>query len=162
SVGRRHGNIRACPAGAAQCRGFLIQYSPSDVAVQKPGAAFMSRRRHAFLTCVLLAVAWLCATTARSDELKTGFAAPATSNSSPRVGEIRGRVVDGGTGKPAAAVVVTIQTTKQSLAGKRNEAVCRETRTNAEGEYGFSELAPAAYNIWADAEERTCAALNSV
>jgi hypothetical protein len=76
-------------------------------------------------------------------------------------GGIRGRVIDAVTGKPAASVV-TIQTTKQSLRGRKEGGDCRTTRTDASGEYQFSGLPPAAYNIWADADERTCAALNSI
>ncbi len=88
---------------------------------------------------------------------------PATEKPTPlTVGGLRGRVLDAATGKPAAGVVVTILATKQSLSGRKDNGACREMRTDANGEYHFSELPPLAYNLWADADDRTCAALNSV
>ena len=77
-------------------------------------------------------------------------------------GELRGRVLDAVTGTPAAEVLVTIQATKQSLVGRKGEGFVRETRTDAKGEYQFSALPLLDYNIWADAADRTCSALNSV
>lgn len=78
------------------------------------------------------------------------------------LGGLRGRVLDAVTGKPAAKVLVTIQATKQSLSGRKEERASFETRTDANGEYQFSELPPLAYNVWASADDRTCAALNSI
>jgi hypothetical protein len=78
-----------------------------------------------------------------------------------RGGQIRGKVVDTVTGKPAGEITVTIQPTKQSM-GTANPHSRRVTRTNADGEYQFQKLAAADYNVWADADGRTCAALNSI
>jgi len=77
-------------------------------------------------------------------------------------GELSGRVMDTVTGKPAADVHVSIQATKQSLSGRKSKGELRETRTDADGKYQFSALSSFAYNIWADAADRTCSALNSI
>ena len=88
---------------------------------------------------------------------------PATAKPAPlSAGGLRGRVLDAVTGKPAAGVIVTIQATKQSLSGRTEERASRETRTDANGKYEFSGLPPLAYNVWADADDRTSAALNSI
>lgn len=88
---------------------------------------------------------------------------PATAKpDAPSLGGLRGRVLDVVTGKPAANVMVTIQATKQSVSGRGDARTSFETRTDANGEYQFSELPPLAYNVWASADDRTCAALNSV
>jgi hypothetical protein len=76
-------------------------------------------------------------------------------------GGIRGRVVDAVTGKPVPAVRVEIQATKQSSRAADHRG-WRETQTNVEGEYEFSRLPPAEYNVWAHDADRTCAALDSV
>ena len=95
---------------------------------------------------------------------KTDDAPPDSKPVPTHVGVVRGRVVDAVTGKPAAAVLVTIQGTKQSLRGFGDSyrRKCHETRTDDNGEYQFSVIAPSEYNIWADADDRTCAALNSI
>ncbi len=108
-----------------------------------------------------------CGDFARSGEdepvSKKAADSPATAKpETPSMGGLRGRVVDGVTGKPFANVLVTIQATKQSLSGRDDKRTSFETRTDANGEYQFSELPPLAYNVWASADDRTCVALNSI
>src|SRR5262245_45134228 len=74
-----------------------------------------------------------------------------------RGGGLRGRVVDDVTGKPAAGVVVTIQATKQSFSDRTEK-----TTTDANGEFELLGLPPLDFNLWVDAADRTCAALNSI
>lgn len=69
---------------------------------------------------------------------------------------LEGRVLDQLTGKPAADVVVCMQSTNNSKA-----IGFHRTRTGREGKYRFASLPDAIFNIWADAPERTCAAIDS-
>jgi beta-lactamase regulating signal transducer with metallopeptidase domain/5-hydroxyisourate hydrolase-like protein (transthyretin family) len=71
-------------------------------------------------------------------------------------GVIEGRVVDTVSGKPAAGVVVVIQGTNQS-----RPEYSEEVRTGADGKYRFASLLAGKYNLWADAPDRACAALDS-
>lgn len=77
-------------------------------------------------------------------------------------GQVRGRVTDTVTGKPAANVVVTLQPTKQTSFGLSDRNWLRFSKTNSDGVYEFQNLAAAEYNIWARSAERTCVALNSI
>lgn len=71
-------------------------------------------------------------------------------------GIIEGRVLDQFTGKPAADIVVCMQSTNKSKA-----IGFHQTRTDRDGKYRFSSLPNAIYNIWANAPERACAAIDS-
>jgi beta-lactamase regulating signal transducer with metallopeptidase domain/5-hydroxyisourate hydrolase-like protein (transthyretin family) len=71
-------------------------------------------------------------------------------------GIIEGRVLDQITGKPAANLLVCMQSTNESKAIGYHQA-----RTDRDGKYRFSSLPDAIYNIWADAPERACAAIDS-
>ena len=77
-------------------------------------------------------------------------------------GQISGKIVDAVTGKPAADVTVTIQRTKQTSIEVADRNRLRFARTNSDGVYEFENLAPAEYNVWSSAPERTCVTLNSV
>jgi len=69
---------------------------------------------------------------------------------------IEGRVLDQLTGKPAAEVLVCMQSTNNSKA-----IGYHRTRTDQNGKYRFTSLPDAIFNIWADASERACAAIDS-
>jgi beta-lactamase regulating signal transducer with metallopeptidase domain/protocatechuate 3,4-dioxygenase beta subunit len=69
---------------------------------------------------------------------------------------IEGRVLDQLTGKPAAGVVVCMQAINKSIEGGWHQ-----THTDRTGKYRFPSLLAASYNIWADAPERACAAIDS-
>ena len=69
---------------------------------------------------------------------------------------IEGRVLDQLTGKPAADVAVCMQSTNKSKA-----IGYHQTRTDRDGKYRFASLPSAIYNIWSDAPERACAAIDS-
>jgi beta-lactamase regulating signal transducer with metallopeptidase domain/protocatechuate 3,4-dioxygenase beta subunit len=71
-------------------------------------------------------------------------------------GIIEGRVLDQLTGKPAADVLVSMQSTNKSKA-----IGSHDTRTDRDGKYRFPSLPEATYNIWAKAPERACAAIDS-
>jgi beta-lactamase regulating signal transducer with metallopeptidase domain/5-hydroxyisourate hydrolase-like protein (transthyretin family) len=69
---------------------------------------------------------------------------------------LEGRVLDQLTGKPAADVLVCMRSTHKS------KSICsHQTRTDRDGKYRFSSLPDASYNIWADAPERACVAIDS-
>ncbi|HEY7326946.1 MAG TPA: M56 family metallopeptidase [Gemmataceae bacterium] len=69
---------------------------------------------------------------------------------------IEGRVMDQITGKPAANVLVCMQGTNKS-----KEHGYHQTLTDRDGKYRFSSLPDAIYNIWAQAPERACTAIDS-
>jgi beta-lactamase regulating signal transducer with metallopeptidase domain/5-hydroxyisourate hydrolase-like protein (transthyretin family) len=69
---------------------------------------------------------------------------------------IEGRVLDQLTGKPEADILVCMQSTNNSKA-----IGYHRTRTNQDGTYRFTSLPDAIFNIWADAPERACAAIDS-
>ncbi len=69
---------------------------------------------------------------------------------------IEGRVLDQLTGKPAADVLVRMQSTNNSKA-----IGFHQTRTDRDGKYRFTSLPDAIFNIWVDAPERACAAVDS-
>ena len=71
-------------------------------------------------------------------------------------GVVEGRVVDRVSGKPAAGVTVSAQATSANGNG-----VYRETRTGPDGKYRIPSLLAGAYNVWAAAPDRACAALDS-
>src|SRR5690606_4760968 len=52
-------------------------------------------------------------------------------------GDVRGRIVDGSTNEPVAGAYVTLV----------GEAVAREARTGAAGDYSFTDLTPGVYRI---------------
>lgn len=135
----------------------------------------MSNRQFVRLTCLVVGAVlttYLPVAGVRGDLVSGGEdespsqkAADSSATGKPETlptGGLRGRVLDAVSGKPAAKVLVTIQATKQSLSTHKEERASFETRTDANGEYQFSELPPLAYNVWASADDRTCAALNSI
>jgi protocatechuate 3,4-dioxygenase beta subunit len=71
-------------------------------------------------------------------------------------GVIDGRVVDQVSGKPAAGVLVCMQSTNASD-GKG----WQETRTDAEGKYRLPSLVAGTYNLWAQAPDRAGPALDT-
>lgn len=73
-------------------------------------------------------------------------------------GIVEGRVFDHVTVRPAAGVLVSMQGTNRE--GPQGGGWGR-TRTDATGKYRFQSVAAGKYNIWADAADRTCAALDS-
>jgi 5-hydroxyisourate hydrolase-like protein (transthyretin family) len=72
-------------------------------------------------------------------------------------GVVAGRVVDRVTGKPAAGVVVSMQGTKVNNHGSWNQIV-----TAADGSYRIASVKAGQYNVFADAPNRACAALDSI
>lgn len=68
---------------------------------------------------------------------------------------IEGQVIDQVTGKPATASAVSMQ-------GIGPTDGYQETKTDDEGRYRFSSVAAGRYNLWADADERTCIAIDSL
>jgi beta-lactamase regulating signal transducer with metallopeptidase domain/5-hydroxyisourate hydrolase-like protein (transthyretin family) len=74
----------------------------------------------------------------------------------PPAGFIDGKVVDQSSGKPAADVPVYIQGTKNVEGGG-----FQQTRTDSDGKYRFSSLLAGNYNLWAQAPDRACTALDS-
>lgn len=72
-------------------------------------------------------------------------------------GVVTGRVVDRVTGKPAAGVVVSTQGTNANQTPGFHQA-----RTAADGTYRLPSLTAGAYNLWAEAPDRACAALDSL
>jgi hypothetical protein len=73
-------------------------------------------------------------------------------------GTIEGRVVDRVTGRPAAGTTVCMQAIRE---GGPQGGGWQRTRTDDEGKYRLPSLLAGKYNIWADAPDRTCAALDS-
>ncbi len=71
-------------------------------------------------------------------------------------GIIEGRVLDQVTGKPAAGVMVSMQATNDNRGGGWGQ-----TRTDPNGTYRLSSVRAGRYNLWAEAPERACAALDS-
>jgi beta-lactamase regulating signal transducer with metallopeptidase domain/5-hydroxyisourate hydrolase-like protein (transthyretin family) len=76
-------------------------------------------------------------------------------------GVIEGRVVDQVTGRPAAGIAVCLQGISEHQGGPRGGG-WETTVTNAAGKYRLTSLIPAKYNLWADAPDRACAALDSI
>jgi hypothetical protein len=74
----------------------------------------------------------------------------------PPAGTIEGRVIDQVTGKRAAGVLVCMQGTHTVEGGSWNVA-----RTDSNGKYRFPSLVAGKYNLWAQAPDRACAALDS-
>jgi 5-hydroxyisourate hydrolase-like protein (transthyretin family) len=72
-----------------------------------------------------------------------------------RGGVIEGKVTDRKTGKPAAGVTVSLQ-------GIKGMPSWDQTRTDAEGMYQIRCLKAGQYNLWADAPDRACAAIDSL
>jgi 5-hydroxyisourate hydrolase-like protein (transthyretin family) len=77
----------------------------------------------------------------------------------PLGGIIDGKVVDQVNGKPAADVVVCIQGTHTAEGGGFQGF--QDSRTDSDGKYCFSSLLAGKYNLWAQAPDRTCTALDS-
>jgi beta-lactamase regulating signal transducer with metallopeptidase domain/protocatechuate 3,4-dioxygenase beta subunit len=71
-------------------------------------------------------------------------------------GVIEGRVVDQVTGKPAAGAVVCMQGTHDNRGGDWGQ-----TRTDQHGNYRLASVRAGRYNVWAQAPDRACAALDS-
>jgi 5-hydroxyisourate hydrolase-like protein (transthyretin family) len=74
----------------------------------------------------------------------------------PLAGIIEGKVVDQISGKPAADVLVCMQGTKTVEGGGY-----QQTRTDSNGKYRLSSLLAGKYNLWAQAPDRACTALDS-
>lgn len=72
-----------------------------------------------------------------------------------RGGLIEGKVTDQKTGKPAAGVTVSLQ-------GIKGLPTWDQARTDADGKYQIRCLKPGQYNLWADAPDRACAAIDSL
>jgi 5-hydroxyisourate hydrolase-like protein (transthyretin family) len=70
-------------------------------------------------------------------------------------GVIEGKVIDRVTGKPAAAVTVSAWGIKESPSFE-------QVRTDAEGKYQIRCLKAGQYNLWAEAPERACVAIDSL
>jgi len=70
-------------------------------------------------------------------------------------GIIEGRVTDRVTGKPAGGVTMSLQGIKGTRAGDR-------VRTDADGKYQIRSLKAGQYNLWAEAAERACVAIDSL
>ncbi len=71
-------------------------------------------------------------------------------------GVIEGRVLDQVTGKPAAGAMVCMQETHDNRGGGWSQ-----TRTDPNGMYRLSSVRAGRYNLWAQAPDRACAALDS-
>jgi beta-lactamase regulating signal transducer with metallopeptidase domain/5-hydroxyisourate hydrolase-like protein (transthyretin family) len=69
-------------------------------------------------------------------------------------GIIEGKAVDQVTGKPAAGVMVSMQ-------GTNATGGWQQMRTDASGKYRLSSIVAGKYNLWAEAPDRTCTALDS-
>jgi beta-lactamase regulating signal transducer with metallopeptidase domain/5-hydroxyisourate hydrolase-like protein (transthyretin family) len=74
----------------------------------------------------------------------------------PLEGIIDGKVVDQISGKPAADVLVYIHGTHSVEGGGY-----QKTRTDLNGKYRLSSLLAGKYNLWAEAPDRACTALDS-
>jgi beta-lactamase regulating signal transducer with metallopeptidase domain/5-hydroxyisourate hydrolase-like protein (transthyretin family) len=74
----------------------------------------------------------------------------------PLEGIIDGKVVDQVSGKPAADVLVYIHGTDSVEGGGY-----QKTRTDLNGKYRLSSLLAGKYNLWAEAPDRACTALDS-
>jgi hypothetical protein len=70
-------------------------------------------------------------------------------------GVIEGRVTDQVTGKPAAGVAVSLQ-------GIKGMPTWDQVRTDVNGKYQIRCLKGGQYNLWADAPDRACAAIDSL
>jgi 5-hydroxyisourate hydrolase-like protein (transthyretin family) len=70
-------------------------------------------------------------------------------------GVITGRVTDQVTGKPAAGVALSLQGVKGLVSDG-------QARTDADGKYEIRCLKAGQYNLWADAKDRACAAIDSL
>jgi 5-hydroxyisourate hydrolase-like protein (transthyretin family) len=70
-------------------------------------------------------------------------------------GVIDGKVLDKVTGKPGAGVIIGLQAIKGG--NSFNQA-----RTDAAGKFEIRCLKPGQYNLWADATDRACAAIDSL
>ena len=70
-------------------------------------------------------------------------------------GVIAGRVTDQVTGKPAAGVAVSLQ-------GVKALPAWAQTRTGPDGTYQLRGLKAVQYNLWADAPDRACVAIDSL
>jgi beta-lactamase regulating signal transducer with metallopeptidase domain/5-hydroxyisourate hydrolase-like protein (transthyretin family) len=75
-------------------------------------------------------------------------------------GILDGQVVDRVTGKPAAGVLVSMQGISETAGGPKGGG-SQQTRTDASGKYRFTSLWAGKYNVWADAPDRACTALDS-
>ncbi len=71
-------------------------------------------------------------------------------------GIIEGRVLDQVTGRPAVGVVVQMQPTNENRGGGGGQA-----HTDPNGNYRLSSVRAGSYNLWAEAPDRTCTALDS-
>jgi beta-lactamase regulating signal transducer with metallopeptidase domain/5-hydroxyisourate hydrolase-like protein (transthyretin family) len=74
----------------------------------------------------------------------------------PLAGTIDGKVVDQISGQPAADVVVSMQGTNAMKDGGY-----QQTLTDSKGKYRLSSLLAGKYNLWAQAPDRACIALDS-
>jgi beta-lactamase regulating signal transducer with metallopeptidase domain/5-hydroxyisourate hydrolase-like protein (transthyretin family) len=74
----------------------------------------------------------------------------------PLAGFIDGKVVDQISGQPAADVVVSMQGTNAMKDGGY-----QQTLTDSKGKYRLSSLLAGKYNLWAQAPDRACIALDS-
>ena len=74
----------------------------------------------------------------------------------PLEGIIDGKVVDQVSGKPAADVLVQVQATRSVEGGGY-----QKTRTDLNGKCRLSSLLAGKYNLWAEAPDRACTALDS-
>jgi 5-hydroxyisourate hydrolase-like protein (transthyretin family) len=70
-------------------------------------------------------------------------------------GVIEGKVTDRVTGKPAAGATVSLQ-------GIKGMPTWDQARTDADGRYQIRCLKAGQYNLWADAADRACAAIDSL
>ncbi len=70
-------------------------------------------------------------------------------------GVIEGKVTDQVTGKPAVEATVSLQ-------GLKGLANFDQVRTNATGKYQIRCLKAGRYNLWADTNDRACAAIDSL
>jgi 5-hydroxyisourate hydrolase-like protein (transthyretin family) len=70
-------------------------------------------------------------------------------------GVIEGQVIDRVAGKPAAGVLVSLQ-------GVRGMPTWDQVQTSADGTFTIRCLKAGQYNLWADAADRACAAIDSL
>lgn len=73
---------------------------------------------------------------------------------------IVGVVFDEVGGEPAAGVTVSMQATNDRVNDLGDS--WQQTMTDDRGHYKFTSVSPGKFNIWAEAEDRTCAAVDSL
>lgn len=79
-----------------------------------------------------------------------------------RASSIEGRVVDEASGHSAAGLVVSLQGVMNPPLSSGDTVAWEQARTDSQGRYRLTSLRAGTYNIWADAADRACVAIDSL